>query len=211
MSICASAADGAEATVIGPEIEALAQDIAVGQGVSRYVSAEQCWRCRCRCCWIVPPRADAEPRASVGCFPRRRRSGRHSIAGRRWTKKSVTDAARESLASLTKAFLKECAPESELAVLQELEENAQAAVSDLLTQAVEPQRQSRSSVAGVPVEEAEAELARAGAEEAADELRRDTVRLMKITDLAPSVLVKIKLGVRKSTQLKKVLEGRVSR
>ncbi len=92
----------------------------------------------------------------------------------------MTDAARESLASLTKAFLKECAPESELAVLQELEENAQAAVSDLLTQAVEPQRQSRSSVAGIPVEEAEAELARAGAEEVAHELRRDTVRMMTV-------------------------------
>ena len=65
MSICASAADGAEATVIGPEIEALAQDIAVGQGVSWCVAAEQCWRCRCRCCWIVPPRADAEPRAQL--------------------------------------------------------------------------------------------------------------------------------------------------
>ncbi len=120
----------------------------------------------------------------------------------------MTDAARESRASLTKAVLKECAPESDPAVLQQLEKNAQAAVSDLLTQAVEPQRLSQSSAAGVPVEEAEAELARAGAEEAADELRRDTVRLMKITDLAPSVLVKIKLGVRKSTQLKKVLDRR---
>ncbi len=94
----------------------------------------------------------------------------------------MTDAARESRASLTKAVFKECAPESDPAVLQQQEENAQAAVSDLLTQAVEPQRQSQSSVAGIPVEEAEAELARAGAEEAADELRRDTVRLMEVIE-----------------------------
>ena len=94
----------------------------------------------------------------------------------------MTDAARESRASLTKAVFKACAPESEPAVLQQLEENAQAAVSDLLMQAVEPQRQSQSSAAGVPVEEAEAELARAGAEEAADELRRDTVRSMKVIE-----------------------------
>ena len=92
--------------------------------------------------------------------------------------------------ALTKAFLKECAPESELAVLQELEENAQAAVSDLLTQAVEPQRQSRSSVAGIPVEEAEAELARAGAEEVADELRRDTVRMMTVIEKRASGTVR---------------------
>ncbi len=92
----------------------------------------------------------------------------------------MTDAARESLASLAKAVFQECAPESDPAVLQQLEKNAQAAVSDLLTQAVEPQRQSRSSVAGIPVEEAEAELARAGAEEVAHELRRDTVRMMTV-------------------------------
>ncbi len=49
-------------------------------------------------------------------------------------------------------------------------------------QAAEPQRQPQSSAACVPVEEAEAELARAGAEEAADELRRDTVRSMKVIE-----------------------------
>ena len=165
----------------GPEIEALTQDIAVRQGVSRYVSAEQCWRCRCRCCWIVPPRADAEPRPQLDALDAAEEAGT-AQAGRRWTKKSVTDAARESLASLTKAVFQECAPESDPAVLQQLEENAQAAVSDLLTQAVEPQRQSRSSVAGIPVEEAEAELARACAEEAADELRRDMVCLMEVLE-----------------------------
>ena len=181
MSICASAADGAEATVTGPEIEALAQDIAVGQGVSRYVSAEQCWRCRCRCCWIVPPRADAEPRAQLDALDAAEEAGA-AQAGRRWTKKSVTDAVRERRASLTEAVFQECAPESDPAVLQQLEENAQAAVSDLLMQAAEPQRQPQSSAACVPVEEAEAELARAGAEEAADELRRDMVRLMEVIE-----------------------------
>ncbi len=94
----------------------------------------------------------------------------------------MTDAARESRVSLTKAVFQECAPESDPAVLQQLEENAQAAVSDLLMQAAEPQRQPQSSAACVPVEEAEAELARAGAEEAADELRRDTVRLMEVIE-----------------------------
>ena len=93
----------------------------------------------------------------------------------------VRDGCRARESGITHK-VQECAPESDPAVLQQLEENAQAAVSDLLMQAVEPQRLSQSSAAGVPVEEAEAELARAGAEEAADELRRDTVRLMEVIE-----------------------------
>ena len=99
--------------------------------------------------------------------------------GRRSTKKSVAEAARESLASLTKAVFEECAAESDPAALQQQESNAQAAVSDLLTQSAGPQRQSQLSVAGIPVAQAEAELARSGAEEVAVQLRRDTVRLIE--------------------------------
>ena len=73
----------------------------------------------------------------------------------------------------------ECAAESDPAALRQQESNAQAAVSDLLTQSAGPQRQSQLSVAGIPMAQAEAELARSGGEEVAVQLRRDTVRMIE--------------------------------
>ena len=162
MSICASVADGADATETGPKIEALAQDIASALKKSGRESCGASQRSSA---------GDAAADAAGLYLPALTRSLLPQVealdaaeeegaaqARRRSTKKSATEAARKTFASLTEAVFTEGAPESDPAALQQLQADAQAAVSDVLVQVAEPQRQSQRSVAGVPAEEAEAEL-----------------------------------------------------